>query len=178
MYRDYQEHVLQTQAAIAAQRLPIRGEYISGLIDGDGCVSFHIGPSPRSFSFSCYFSLSVDKGASLLLEVFCSYFQDDFERKSKLKSFQPTGKAAIVYSTQNKGVLQKLASHAEKYPMLGKGPQIQVLHVFLGMSQADFRDKTQVRNLIKLIYQNSPDRRTRKRALDEFLLEVDKKFDH
>ena len=108
------------------------------------------------------------KGASLLIDVFCAYFGE------VSKSSTPAGKAAIVFSSGNKRILEKLAAHAEKYPILGKKPQIEALHVFLKMSKSDLRDKTIVRNLIKLIYQNSPDRIKRKRTLDEILLEVEK----
>jgi uncharacterized protein (DUF1919 family) len=176
MYVDYQKHVLETQVAIGAQRLQIRGDYISGLIDGDGWISFHISPPQKGLSFSCSLGLCVEKGALLLLEVFCYYFQENFERKSKLKSFHPRGKAAHVYSTSNKAILQKLAEHAEKYPLVGKRSQIEVLNVFLKMSKSDRRDKMWVCNFIKLIYKNSPDRRIRKKTLDELLLEVENLF--
>ena len=43
------------------------------------------------------------------MEVFCSYFQEDFERKSKLKSFHPTGKAAHVYPTRNRASKTRVA---------------------------------------------------------------------
>jgi hypothetical protein len=44
------------------------------------------------------------------------------------------------------------------------------------MQKFNIKEKNHAIEIIKLIYQNSPDRRIRKKALDELLLEVNKVF--
>jgi hypothetical protein len=109
----------------------IPGETISGLIEGDGCLTFHIRLYKKSLLIEASLRFTVEKGASLLIEVFCSYFQDDFTHKSKLKSFTPVGSAVHVYWSSNKEILQRLAMHVQKYPILGpQGRRLKFLILF------------------------------------------------
>lgn len=66
MYIEYKQHALETQARIQAKTLQIPGDYISGLIEGDGCLSFDVGISKDAsrLSFRARLSLTTELGAS------------------------------------------------------------------------------------------------------------------
>jgi len=67
-------------------------------------------------SFSARFTLTLEAGASLLLEIFSAYF-GTIRRRTYYKT---AAKTAIVWASSKKEVLQRLAAHAEKHPILEK----------------------------------------------------------
>jgi LAGLIDADG endonuclease len=82
----------------------ISGDYISGLIEGDGCLTYHVRVNKRSVSFEASLRITVEKGGFLILEVIASYFGD--KTKFHLKSSRSKG-GACVYWSSNKEVLKR-----------------------------------------------------------------------
>ena len=88
------------------------GDYVSGLLAGDGCLTFTIGGKDRKDGQKYpIFTLTAEKGSELVLWRVAHYFQD---RQPRFYS----GKGCFYYRGQRREIVQKLYNHFKKHKIV------------------------------------------------------------
>jgi hypothetical protein len=162
----YKEHQRVTRLSINNETLKPSGEYISGIIDGDGCISCEISIHPINTNirprFTLRVSFSAEQGSELLLEVIAYLF----DAKPIIR---PAWKGkAIVYSAASRAALLRILDHITRFPVVGKQPQSVMLRETLRLNTSTKRmTYKEACNHAKLIYDTSSPRGKRHKSLSE-----------
>jgi LAGLIDADG endonuclease len=152
-------------------------EYISGIIEGDGCISLGISNLNKSSfpRFTAYFSVVVEDGGQLLLEIVAQYFGDLNPYITRVAK-----KKAWSYQSHNRKVLKNVYDHCKRYPVLGSEKLIDCLadvlsvwdknHLLLGSTgRLTLKEATRIATKI---YETSPDPTRRKKSLQQVISEI------
>ena len=112
----YEKLELETMQKIKEKSFLISGEYISGVISGDGFFTVYIRKNEKTKRFiprfDIRFGVTVGEKEKLMLEVVAYYFSDlkPYIAKSKKK-------ASYAYVSHVE-VIPRLLNHSQKYPIL------------------------------------------------------------
>jgi hypothetical protein len=161
----YQNHVLKTTHEMSDRTLLIPGDYISGVIEGDGSFSVTI----RTYKnktvpfFSLRFAVTCELDSELLLSVVSYYLNDDKPLITRLKKSK-----ASVYSAKA-AIIPFVLNSLKQYPLLKNINYIR--DIYTDVLCNVHNDYTGAENLAKLIYYNQSPPRTRNKSLDEVLID-------
>jgi hypothetical protein len=154
-HRKYELHKQQTLQKTASELAALRlnPDYISGIIEGDGCIT--LGCLQRkglSFPrFSASFKIVIEEGGELLLHVVAKYFFDDrpYIARDRVK-------ASSYYHTSRRSVLTSISEHLVSHPVLFKRKEAHCLAEILSVwditRQPALISENKVRQIVKQIY--------------------------
>nr|YP_009710007.1 putative LAGLIDADG homing endonuclease [Coleochaete scutata]QFU80112.1 putative LAGLIDADG homing endonuclease [Coleochaete scutata] len=170
IYKQYEEHIKKTKLAMKKSQLQLNPSYISGLIEGDGCLcSFIIRQNgfciPR---FQNAFSFTIEKEGVFLLDVIAYYFKDNRPYFYK----QPN---AISYTIRRPEIHQNLIDHFNHAPVFGSLPQIEMFKTIHGI-KARKLDYAEAVKLATMIYEKSSRNGRKKKSLEEVIEDFKKYF--
>jgi hypothetical protein len=128
-HQQYDQHkkAISTKSILEIREM-IHPDYISGIIEGDGCITLGC-LQRKGFSyprFSASFSLVLEEGGQFLLHVVAKYFLDDrpYIARDKIK-------ASCYYRTSRRPVLEALSEHLFSHPVYFKRKEASCLALIL-----------------------------------------------
>lgn len=155
-YELYKEHMLQKTTSELRSEADLHPDYISGIIEGDGCIT--LGCLQRrglSFPrFTASFKIVMEEGGELLLHVVAKYFFDDrpYIARDRVK-------ASCYYHTSRRSVLTSVSEHLVSHPVFFKRKEAHCLAEILSVwdltrapAGQPSISESKVRQIVKQIY--------------------------
>lgn len=175
-HNQYQNHKQKTKLVNCATYIR-NPEYISGIIEGDGCITLGIlNRNQLSFPrFTASLKVVVEDGGQLLLEVIAQYFGE-----TKPYIAKDAKKKAWYYHSSKYEILKKLYDHCKRYPILESKKQVDCLgHILsvwersrLPIGSTDGLKLEEATQIAMKIYDTSRDLARRKKSLEKVLFEI------
>jgi hypothetical protein len=173
----YKEAVDNFEKGMASKTLVVPGDYLTGLIDGDGgyYVTYQFQePTPRynkrNIAWQGNLTLTMETNALLTLKVFMYAFGISTTIE------QAKAKTSYQIKVRKQGDIRVIMKHHEQYPLIGDYRQVQldlVKKLYSLRDQGLMRDYSVVESFLKEVYQVSeisskgPQRRSLEKVLEK-----------
>ena len=167
MDKEYETHVKTLKESISKGNLKVSGNYISGLIDGDG--HYHVGFTfldshqrrgnvSRTINWVGYFSLCMEIRALLTVEVFLYYFQCEAVISETRSRTHPSLVTSVEVRIEKQEDVRKLISLHDNFPLMGwaKDQAFQTVKELFFLRDNDLlKDPSIVEDFLREIYRVS-----------------------